>query len=104
SRMMEWCTSRSMAAMVVSIGYRGGVGARQSSRELAEALYSGTYCWVVEADIRSFFDHIDHGWMVRMLETRIADRPLIRLIVKWLKAGVMETWANPALHQAPEPA
>jgi RNA-directed DNA polymerase len=74
-----------------SIGYRGGVGARQSSRELADALYSGTYRWVVEADIRSFFDHIDHGWMVRMLETRIADRPLIRLIVKWLKAGVMET-------------
>jgi RNA-directed DNA polymerase len=74
-----------------SIGYRGGVGARQSSRELAEALYSGTYRWVVEADIRSFFDHIDHDWMVRMLETRIADRPLIRLIVKWLKAGVMET-------------
>ena len=58
----------------------------------------------MEADIRSFFDHIDHDWMVRMLETRIADRPLIRLIVKWLKAGVMETWANPALHQAPEPA
>lgn len=74
-----------------SIGYRGGVGARQSSRELADALYSGTYRWVVEADIRSFFDHIDHGWMVRMLEERIADRPLIRLIVKWLKAGVMET-------------
>ncbi len=39
---------------------------------------------------RSFFDHIDHGWMVRMLEERIADRKLIRLIVKWLKAGILE--------------
>lgn len=74
-----------------SIGYRSGVGARQSGKDLAEALYDGTYRWVVEADIRSFFDNIDHGWMVRMLEERIADRPLIRLIVKWLKAGVMET-------------
>lgn len=74
-----------------SIGYRQGVGARQSSKDLAEALYDGTYRWVVEADIRGFFDHIDHGWMVRMLEERIADRSLIRLIVKWLKAGVMET-------------
>lgn len=74
-----------------SIGYRSGVGARESSKDLAEALNDGTYRWVVEADIRGFFDHIDHGWMVRMLEERIADRPLIRLIVKWLKAGVMET-------------
>lgn len=74
-----------------SIGYRSGVGARQSSKDLADSLYDGTFRWVVEADIRGFFDHIDHGWMVRMLEERVADRPLIRLIVKWLKAGVMET-------------
>lgn len=74
-----------------SIGYRSGVGARQSSKDLADALNDGTYRWVVEADIRSFFDHIDHGWMVKMLEKRIADRSLIRIIVKWLKAGVLET-------------
>jgi RNA-directed DNA polymerase len=73
-----------------SIGYRPGKGARQGSYELRETLQTGRYRWVVEADIRSFFDHVDHGWLVRMLEERIADRPLIRLIVKWLKAGVME--------------
>ena len=73
-----------------SIGYRSGIGARQSSQDLGNALHGGTYRWVVEADIRGFFDHIDHGWMVRMLEERIADRSLIRLIVKWLKAGVLE--------------
>lgn len=73
-----------------SIGYRPGKGARQGSYELREALQGGVYRWVVEADIRSFFDHVDHGRLVRMLETRIADRPLIRLIVKWLKAGVMD--------------
>lgn len=73
-----------------SIGYRPGRGARQGSQELREALQGGGYRWVVEADIRSFFDHVDHGWLVRMLEERIADGPLIRLIVKWLKAGVMD--------------
>lgn len=73
-----------------SIGYRAGKGARQSSLELREALNGGRYRWVVEADIRGFFDHVDHGWLVRMLERRIADRSLIRLIVKWLKAGVLE--------------
>jgi group II intron reverse transcriptase/maturase len=73
-----------------SIGYRAGRGARQSSLELREALNGGCYCWVVEADIRGFFNHVDHGWLVRMLERRIADRSLIRLIVKWLKAGVLE--------------
>ena len=73
-----------------SIGYRPGKGARQSSRDLRETLNGGTYRWIVEADIRSFFDHMDHAWLVRMLEERIADRGLIALIVKWLKAGVLE--------------
>ena len=73
-----------------SIGYRRGVGARESSRGLREALNGGEYRWVVEADIRSFFDHIDHDWLLQMLGERIADRSLIRLIVKWLKAGVLE--------------
>lgn len=73
-----------------SIGYRAGRGARDASRELREALNQGEYRWVVEADIKGFFDHMDHGWLVRMLEERIADRSLVRLIVKWLKAGVLE--------------
>jgi group II intron reverse transcriptase/maturase len=73
-----------------SIGYRPGRGARQSSEELREALNGGEYRWVVEADIRGFFDHVDHGWVMRMLAERIADRRLLRLIGKWMKAGVME--------------
>ncbi|MEJ6701205.1 MAG: reverse transcriptase domain-containing protein, partial [Akkermansiaceae bacterium] len=67
-----------------SVGYRPGRGARQSSCDLRETLNGGTYRWIVEADIRSFFDHMDHDWLVRMLEQRIADRGLIALIVKWL--------------------
>jgi RNA-directed DNA polymerase len=73
-----------------SIGYRPGRSPRQATQELGEALHDGRHRWVVEADIRGFFDHIDHDWLVRMLEQRIADRSLIRIIRKWLKAGVME--------------
>ena len=73
-----------------SIGYRSGRGGRKSSQELAEALHDGKHRWVVEADIMGFFDHINHDWLEEMLELRIADRSLIRIIRKWLKAGVME--------------
>ncbi len=73
-----------------SIGYRPGRSARRSSQELSEVLHDGKHRWVVEADIRGFFDHINHGWLVKMLEARIADRALIRIIREWLKAGVME--------------
>ena len=73
-----------------SIGYRPGRSPRRSTQELGEMLDNGKHRWVVEADIRGFFDHINHGWLVRMLEQRIADRSLIRIIRKWLKAGVME--------------
>jgi RNA-directed DNA polymerase len=73
-----------------SIGYRPGRSPRAATQELSEALHDGKHRWVVEADIRGFFDHINHDWLVKMLEHRIADRSLIRIIRKWLKAGVME--------------
>lgn len=46
--------------------------------------------WVFDADIRGFFDAIDQGWMMKFLEHRIADRRILRLIQKWLRAGVSE--------------
>jgi RNA-directed DNA polymerase len=73
-----------------SIGYRPGRSPRAATQELGEALHDGKHRWVVEADIRGFFDHISHDWLIKMLEHRIADRSLIRIIRKWLKAGVME--------------
>jgi group II intron reverse transcriptase/maturase len=73
-----------------SIGYRPGRSPRQATQELGEALHDGKHRWVVEADIRGFFDHINHDWLIQMLEQRIADRGLIRIIRKWLKAGVIE--------------
>jgi len=77
-----------------SIGYRPGRSPRHATQELGEVLDDGKHRWVVEADIKGFFDHINHCWLVRMLEQRIADRRLIGIIREWLKAGVMEELAH----------
>ena len=58
--------------------------------DLTRELQFGCYGYVVEIDIKGFFDHVDHDWLLRMLEERIDDRPFLRLIGKWLKAGVLE--------------
>ena len=74
-----------------SVGYRKGKpGARQSSYQLGRELNDGTCRWIVEADIRSFFDEVDHDWLMRMIEQRVDDRAFIGLIRKWLKAGILE--------------
>jgi RNA-directed DNA polymerase len=46
--------------------------------------------WVLDADIRGFFETLDHGWLVKFIEHRIGDRRVVRLIEKWLRAGVLE--------------
>jgi RNA-directed DNA polymerase len=74
-----------------SDGYRPHVGALDAGDTLTIKLQFGRYAWVVEADIKKFFDTIDHDWMVRMLAERIDDGALLRLIRKWLKAGVLDT-------------
>jgi RNA-directed DNA polymerase len=74
-----------------SYGYRPNRSPKAASKDLARMLQGGKYCWVVEADIRGFFDTIDHEWMIKMLEERIDDKPFIRLIRKWLRAGILET-------------
>jgi group II intron reverse transcriptase/maturase len=74
-----------------SYGYRPHVGALEAVDTLTIKLQFGRYAWVVEADIKKFFDTIDHDWMVRMLGERIDDGALLRLIQKWLKAGVLDT-------------
>lgn len=73
-----------------SYGYRANRSAKDASGELCFRLQFYPVSWVVEADIKGFFDHIDHEWMLRMLEERIHDRAFVRLIGKWLKAGVLE--------------
>ena len=73
-----------------SYGYRPGVGALDAIRDLSGTLRSGHYHYLVEADIRGFFDNIDHEKLIGLLELRIDDKPFIRLIRKWLKAGILE--------------
>src|SRR4029450_12273711 len=74
-----------------SYGYRPHIGALDAVDKLTIKLQFGRYNWVVEADIQGFFDAIDHAWMMRMVAERIDDRALLRLIKKWLKAGILDT-------------
>jgi RNA-directed DNA polymerase len=74
-----------------SYGYRPVRGPKDAVRDLTRNLQFRRYGWVVEADIKGFFDNIDHDWLMRMLEERIDDKPFLHLIRKWLKAGILET-------------
>ena len=73
-----------------SYGYRPGRSAHQAVRLLTDELYYGNYQFIVEADIKGFFEHLDHGKLIEMLEQRIHDGAFIRLIRKWLRAGILE--------------
>ena len=73
-----------------SYGFRRGRGAHDALDALAVGLTRRTINWVADCDIRAFFDNVSRDWMVRFLEHRIGDKRVIRLIIKWLNAGVME--------------
>ena len=74
-----------------SYGYRPNRGAHDAVDKLTVKLQFGRYNFVVEADIKGFFDNIDHDRLIELLGLRIADRSLLWLIKKWLKAGVLDT-------------
>ncbi|MFQ5484990.1 MAG: reverse transcriptase domain-containing protein, partial [Desulfobacterales bacterium] len=76
--------------LTCSHGYRRGKGPQQAALELRERIHRGKFGWIVDADIKGFFDHIDHEWMMKMLQQRIDDKQFLRLIRKWLKAGILE--------------
>ena len=73
-----------------SYGFRPG----RSQHNALDALFAGLLTkkvnWVLDLDIRSFFDSLSHEWLVKFIEHRIADRRVVRLIQKWLNAGVLE--------------
>jgi len=73
-----------------SYGFRPGRSQHQALDALAIGIERKKVGWVLDADIRSFFDTIDHGWLMKFVEHRIADKRVLRLIRKWLAAGVME--------------
>jgi len=74
----------------LSYGFRPG----RSQHQALDALYTGLLTrkvnWVLDLDIRGFFDHLSHEWLVKFIEHRIADQRVVRLIQKWLNAGVLE--------------
>jgi RNA-directed DNA polymerase len=74
-----------------SYGYRPGRGALDAVKDLTFDLQYGTYGSVVEVDVKGFFDHLDHTWLEDMLRVRIDDRAFLRLIRKWLQAGILDT-------------
>ena len=73
-----------------SHGYRRGKSPQKAALKLGEQIHRGPYGWIFDADIKGFFDNIDHDWMLRMLEHRIEDKSFLGLIRKWLKAGILE--------------
>ena len=73
-----------------SYGFRPGRGTHDALDALVVGIDSRTVNWILDADIRAFFDTIDQQWLIRFLEHKIGDRRIIRLIRKWLKAGVLE--------------
>ena len=81
-----------------SYGFRPGRNPHQALDALYAGLLTEKVNWVLDADIRGFFDTIDHEWLVQFVEHRIADRRIVRLIQKWLNAGVLEdgtrTWSE----------
>jgi group II intron reverse transcriptase/maturase len=73
-----------------SFGFRPGRNAHQALKRLGEIVTTSGTQWLVEADIKGFFNHVGHDWLMRFLEHRIADRNLLRVIRRFLKAGVTE--------------
>ena len=73
-----------------SYGFRPGRGAHDAMDALVVGIESRKVNYILDADIRSFFDTVSQEWLIRFLEHRIGDKRIIRLIKKWLKAGVLE--------------
>src|SRR6266550_4438845 len=76
-----------------SYGFRPGRSPHDALDALAVGIEKRKVNWILDADIRGFYDAIDHGWMRRFVEHRIADKRVLRLIQKWLSAGVIEDGA-----------
>ena len=72
-----------------SYGFRPGCGAHDALDALAVE-FSRKVDFILDADIRSFFDTVSQEWLIRFVEHRVGDKRIIRLIQKWLKAGVLE--------------
>jgi len=73
-----------------SFGYRPGRSPHQCLDELGRTIQQRRVSYIVEADIRGFFDHVNHSWMLKFVEHRIGDPRIVRLVNRMLKSGIME--------------
>ena len=73
-----------------SYGFRPQKSPHQALDALTVGIMRRKVNWVLDCDIRAFFDTLEHGWLVKFIEHRVADRRVVRLIQKWLGAGVLE--------------
>src|SRR6202162_256401 len=73
-----------------SYGFRPGRGAHDALDALVVGITSRKVSYILDADIRSFFDEVSQEWLIRFVEHRIGDKRIVRLIHKWLKAGILE--------------
>jgi len=74
----------------ISYGFRPGRGAHDALDALTAGIVWKKVNWILDADIRGFFDNLDHGHLLQLLQRRVGDPRMLRLIQKWLKAGVSE--------------
>jgi RNA-directed DNA polymerase len=74
----------------VSYGYRPGRNCHDALRELNRIIERGKTNYIVEADIRGFFNHVDHSWLMKFIDLKIKDPNIKRYLVRFLKAGIME--------------
>jgi group II intron reverse transcriptase/maturase len=95
-RLLQAAVARVLSAIYepnfvdASFGYRPGRSAHDALRTLRSHFIGDAVMHVVEADIRAYFDRVNHDWLRRMLRERIADPVILRLVDKWLRAGVMD--------------
>lgn len=95
-KLLQTCVAKILEAIFdgdffnFSFGYRRNHGPRQAALALKKKIQFGRFRYLVEADIKGFFNNIDHDWMIEMLQQRINDKAFLRLITKWLKAGILE--------------
>ena len=94
SRLPLWRTRSSNIYEEDFLGFSYGFRPERSTHNALDALAVGidstNVNWIIDADVRSFFDELSQQWLVRFLEHRIGDRRIIRLIQKWLKVGILE--------------
>jgi len=95
-KIVQRATAEVMSAIYEEdfLGFSYGFRPGRSPHDALDALYAGIMMkpvsWVLETDVRGYFDAMDHGWLVRFIEHRIADQRVVRHIKKWLNAGVLE--------------